>query len=123
MQRQRRLCNCGQPRAKSSHQCLDCHNEYIRAYRADNTDHLNELRRNHQLSEDQRRKDIARSKVSVYLRRGKIKKSPCPCCGSLEVKARILDYDRPLKSVQWLCAASHAYAVRTGALPAIRKAA
>jgi len=80
-------------------------------------------RKDHVMSEDQRRKDIARSTVSVYLKRGKIRKSPCPCCGSLDVKARILDYDRPLKSVEWLCAASHAYAVRTGSLPAIERAA
>ncbi len=123
MERKRRLCNCGRPRAKSSHQCIDCHNEYIRAYRAENADHLNEQRRNNPLSDDQRQRDIARSKVSVYLRRGKIHKSPCPCCGSLDVKARILDYARPLKSVVWLCAAAHACAVRTGLMPAIRKAA
>lgn len=110
--RKQRLCPCGQPRAASQHVCEACHAAYMRDYR-----------QTHSMSDDQRRKDIARSKVSVYLRRGKIRKSPCPCCGSMEVKARILDYSFPLTSVEWLCAAAHAYAVRTGVLPAIRKAA
>jgi hypothetical protein len=92
--------------------CTGCHAEYMRAWRPE-----------HPLNEDQRRKDIARSKVSVYLRRGKIQKAPCPCCGSTDVKARILDYDEPLRSIEWLCAASHAYAVRTGRLPAAAIAA
>ncbi len=118
-----RLCKCGQPRAKSQHCCTACHNARMRAYRNGHADQLNEQRRNHTMSDDQRQRDIARSKVSVYLRRGKIHKSPCPCCGSSDVKARILDYAHPLKSVVWLCAAAHAYSVRTGNLPAIRKAA
>ncbi len=121
--RTRKLCNCGQPRAKSQHCCAACHLDRMRTFREDNPDYMREWRRTHPMSEDQRLKDIARSKVSVYLRRGKIHKSPCPCCGSPDVKARILDYAHPLKSVVWLCAAAHAYAVRTGVLPAIRKAA
>lgn len=121
--RTRKLCNCGQPRAKSQHCCTVCHLDRMREWRAENPKYMREWRKTHNLSDDQRRKDIARSKVSVYLKRGKMHKSPCPCCGSLDVKARILDYDNPLKSVEWLCAASHAYAVRTGNLPAIKRAA
>lgn len=112
MKRLKRTCKCGQPRLSSQHNCSACHAEYMRTWRPE-----------HPLNEEQKRKDIARSKVNVYVKRGKLQKTPCPCCGSAEVKARILDYADPLRSVEWLCAASHAYAVRTGALPMIRRAA
>ncbi len=107
-----KLCPCGNAPMPKQTYCQACHAAYMRDWRPD-----------HPMSEDQRQRDIARSKVSVYLRRGKLHKTPCPCCGSPDVKARILDYAHPLKSVVWLCAAAHAYAVRTGNLPAIRKAA
>lgn len=106
-------CKCGQPvMARNERHCLECHAAYMREWRKDNP-----------LNDEQKRKDIARSKVSVYVRRGKIQKTPCACCGSVEVKARILDYADPLHSVEWLCAASHAYSVRTGSLPARTRAA
>lgn len=106
------VCGCGSPALAGQAYCAECHAAYMREWRRDNP-----------LNEEQKRKDIARSKVNVYVKRGKITKTPCPCCGSAEVKARILDYADPLHSVEWLCAASHAYAVRTGALPVIRRAA
>lgn len=105
-------CQCGSPAITGQAYCVTCHAAYMREWRKDNP-----------LNEEQKRKDIARSKVNVYVKRGKLQKTPCPCCGSAEVKARILDYADPLRSVEWLCAASHAYAVRTGALPMIRRAA
>lgn len=104
--RKQKTCKCGNPRIPGQHNCASCHAAYMRDWRPD-----------HPMNDEQRRKDIARSKVGVYVRRGKIQKQPCSCCGSLEVKARILDYADPLKNVQWLCATSHARAVRTGSLP------
>lgn len=112
MARKQRYCKCGSPAVSGQGYCALCQAAYMRVWRKD-----------HPMNEDQRRKDIARSTVNVYLKRGKIQKSACPCCGSLEVKARILDYARPLESVEWLCARAHAFAVRTGRLPAIARAA
>ncbi len=112
MARKQRFCTCGEPRMSGQAYCLACHAAYMRNWRT-----------THEINDDQRRKDIARSTVAVYLKRGKIQKSPCACCGSADVKARILDYADPLNSVEWLCAVSHAYAVRTGRLPAVRRAA
>ncbi len=108
MPRQQRFCKCGEPSVSGQAYCASCHAAYIREWRKDNP-----------ISEEQRRRNIARVTVNVNLRRGKIHKTPCPCCGSMDVKARILDYAHPLKSVVWLCAAAHAYAVRTGNLPAV----
>src|SRR5690349_18962009 len=105
MRRMERVCKCGQKPMGGQAFCAACHAEYMR-----------EWRQGRAVSDEDRRKGIARATVNVYVRRGKLQKTPCPCCGSLEVKARILDYADPLHSVEWLCAGAHAYAVRTGAL-------
>ncbi len=106
------LCRCGNPRMRGQSNCKECHAAYMRDWRPANP-----------MSDDQRRKDIARSKVGVYVRRGVIQKTPCPCCGSLDVRARILDYDDPIHHHEWLCAGAHAFAVRTGRLPLAARAA
>lgn len=111
--RNKRTClNCANDRISGQRWCAECHAAYMRDWRKDNP-----------ISDEQRRRNIARVTVNVYVKRGKLQKTACPCCGALDVKARILDYSDPLHSVEWLCATSHAYAVRTGHLPAIRRAA
>lgn len=67
---------------------------------------MREWRKSHPLSEEERRKDIARSYVSVYKRRGKIVPEPCERCGSESVEAHHDDYDKPL-DVRWLCRGHH----------------
>jgi ribosomal protein S27AE len=63
-------------------------------------------RRSHPLTEEQRRKDIARSYAGVYLRRGKIQREPCKRCGAEKAEMHHHDYDKPLE-VEWLCRRCH----------------
>jgi hypothetical protein len=48
----------------------------------------------------------ANSMVQRALRSGKIQKTPCECCGSIDVEAHHPDYSRPL-DVVWLCPREH----------------
>lgn len=90
------LCSrCGERPRRSSHPwCAFCHAAYMRQWR-----------RAHTLTPEGRRKDIARSKAGVYLRRGKITRQNCPC-GSPESEMHHPDYDRPY-DVEWLCRSCH----------------
>ena len=97
------LCACGKPRRSGQRTCAKCHADY-----------LNEWRKTHEPTEEQRRKANARSFANVYLRRGKLKKEPCEICSEPEVKMLHEDYDRPL-AVRWLCKWHH-HAVCVGRL-------
>jgi len=66
---------------------------------------MREWRRSNPMSEEQRRKDIARSKAGVYLRRGKIVRKPCRVCGE-RAEMHHPDYDKPYE-VDWLCRGCH----------------
>ena len=90
-------CKCGNvKRSIDQRYCNSCHNAYHRNYR-----------KNHKLTEIQRKKDIARSYAGVYYRRGKIQKKPCPCgCGSGNLQMHHTDYSKPL-DVIWVCKQYH----------------
>jgi hypothetical protein len=66
---------------------------------------MREWRKTHPMTEEQRRKDIARSKAGVYLRRGKITREPCRVCGG-PAEMHHPDYDKPYE-VDWLCRKCH----------------
>lgn len=83
-------------KAVRSNYCLDCKALYQREWRKDNP-----------MSDEARLKDIARSMVGTYLRRGKISKGPCEVCGDPMTIARVVDYDNPLVGLRWLCRRHH----------------
>lgn len=51
-------------------------------------------------------KGKARNYLHVYLKRGKVKKTPCVVCGDPKVQAHHPDYSKPLEVV-WLCLKHH----------------
>lgn len=67
---------------------------------------MREYRKQHAVSDEQRRRGIARSYANVYLRRGKLTRQPCADCGAAKVQMHHADYDRPLE-VTWLCRRCH----------------
>jgi len=67
---------------------------------------MRKWRKTHKLTEEQKKKDNCRSYAGVYLRRGKITKSPCKECGDENSKMHHEDYDKPLE-VTWLCRKCH----------------
>lgn len=91
------LCSrCGEnPRQDNHVWCRPCANAYMR-----------EWRKTHPPTEEQRRRDIARSYVGVYLRRGELQRGPCEVCGDDQVEAHHDDYSKPLE-VRWLCRPHH----------------
>lgn len=84
-------CKCGKACRYGQRQCLECHAEYMRKWR-----------KAHPLTEEQRRKDICRSYLSVYVRRGKVQRQRCKLCGREDVEALHRDYSKPLE-VEWIC--------------------
>jgi hypothetical protein len=68
--------------------------------------YMRRWRRLHPLSEEQRRRDSARSYAGVYRRRGLLEPEPCIVCGAPEVEMHHADYRRPL-DVKWLCRFHH----------------
>jgi len=58
------------------------------------------------MTDEQRRRDNARSYAGVYKRRGKLTPQPCATCGDSAAEMHHEDYDRPL-SVVWLCRMCH----------------
>lgn len=72
-----------------------CHAKYMRGWR-----------KTHPLNDSQKKKDIARSYLGVYVRRGKVKKKPCQICGEKNSQAHHTDYSKPL-DVVWLCRRHH----------------
>jgi hypothetical protein len=51
-------------------------------------------------------KERARSYANMYLKRGKIKKTPCIICGDKDTQAHHEDYSKPA-DVVWLCRKHH----------------
>lgn len=97
-------CKCGAPcdlkryfgkRKYAYPYCKKCKAAYMRAWR-----------RRNEMSPKERRKDNCRSYAGTYLRRGKIKKSPCQHCGSIESQMHHPDYDKPLL-IEWMCRPCH----------------
>lgn len=63
----------------------------------------------HELSEEQRRKSVARAYANVYQKRGLLKPKPCEDCSSEKVEKvekHHADYSKPL-DVTWLCRPCH----------------
>lgn len=60
-----------------------------------------------ELSEERRRRQIARSYANVCLKRGKISRSPCIKCGTSEnLHMHHHDYSKPLE-IEWMCRPCH----------------
>jgi hypothetical protein len=76
--------------------CLKCHAEYMRQTRPKHGD----------LSEEARKKVVARAYTHVLIKRGKIVKEPCEVCGSVESQAHHDNYDNP-RDVRWFCRPHH----------------
>lgn len=75
--------------------CLPCHAAYMRDWR-----------KSHGPTDEGRRRAIARAYTKVYVRRGKLHRSPCCICGSSKSQIHHLDYVRPLLIV-WVCRSCH----------------
>lgn len=88
-------CKCGKPRASKHRYCLDCKAAYMREWRKTNP-----------LSDEQKRRQNARSYANVYKKRGKLKPQPCRVCGNPNSEAHHDDYNKPLE-VTWLCRTHH----------------
>lgn len=70
-------------------------NAYMRAWR-----------KAHPPSEEERRRDRARSYAGTYMRRGLLTKQPCRVCGDPNSQMHHPDYNDPLR-VEWLCKKHH----------------
>ncbi len=79
----------------SQRYCSGCHAEYMR-----------EWRKAHPLNDAAKARDIARSYVGVYLKRGKLSKEPCCICGDKQSEMHHPDHELPLEVV-WLCRKCH----------------
>jgi len=84
---------------RNQRRCKECHNLYMRKWRKLNKPILNNINK---------LKDLARHKLGVYLRRGKIiKDENCFQCGSdINIEAHHHDYTKALE-VLWLCRRCH----------------
>ena len=98
---------CGAPCDRAGRYCKACH-------AADGRERRRRVPRT--LTRDAAHKAHARSITHVYVKRGKVAKWPCECCGRLEAEAHHLDYDTPLV-VRWLCRPCHLHAHRDAAPP------
>lgn len=58
------------------------------------------------VSDEEKRKKIARAKTKSYVRLGLMSKEPCRECGDPNTEAHHEDYDRP-HDVVWLCRKHH----------------
>ena len=67
--------------------------------------YMRNWRQSHPMTEEQRKKDNARSYAKVYLKRGLLVKKGCAVCGE-DAQMHHPDYDRPL-DVVWLCKKHH----------------
>lgn len=94
MMRVKQCPRCKNATKKVHGYCSVCHADYMR-----------EWRKTHPLNAKQRKKDIARSYLNVYVRRGKVKRLPCEICGQ-KAEAHHEDYSKPLEVV-WLCRKHH----------------
>lgn len=80
--------------------CLSCHRVNMKKHNKENPKPYSEF------TDEQKKKDIARSYLGVYIRRGKVIKLPCQKCGDENSEAHHHDYDKPLE-VEWLCRKHH----------------
>jgi hypothetical protein len=85
-----------EPERKGQALCRSCHNAYMRVNR----------KKHSELTEIQKLKSLARSKVHLYVKRGSIKKLPCCNCGDINSEAHHEDYTKPL-DIAWLCRKCH----------------
>ena len=76
--------------------CRTCKNEHTRLTRKKHLD----------LTDEQKMKANARSYLHVYVKRGKIKKTPCIVCNNPKSEAHHHDYSKPLEVV-WYCRDCH----------------
>ncbi len=83
-------------RYKKQRYCKKCHAENMRETRPKYSE----------LTEDQRKRAIARSYARVYLNKGKIKKQPCSICGDEKSEMHHEDYSKPIE-ILWLCRIHH----------------
>lgn len=67
---------------------------------------MRQWRKTHPMTPEQRMKDTARSYAGVYLRRGKIVRTPCVECGAEPAEMHHPDYSKPLE-IMWLCRPCH----------------
>lgn len=58
-----------------------------------------------ELTDEQKKKNKARSYLHVYIKRGKIQRKPC-FCGDTNSQAHHEDYSKPLEVV-WFCRKHH----------------
>lgn len=65
------------------------------------------------LTPDQDKKQRVRAITATLIRRGRIKRQPCQCCGAQNSQCHHLDYDKPTL-VGWLCRECHAAEHATG---------
>jgi len=84
------------PQRLTQRYCLECHKEYMRAFRPAYRD----------LSPEEKKKSVARAYANVYQKRGKIVLQPCSVCLSPNAQKHHEDYDKPLE-VRWLCRKCH----------------
>lgn len=76
--------------------CRACHAAYARENRPRHVD----------LSEEQRKRSVARAYANVYQRRGKLLPEPCAACRDPSAQKHHDDYSKPLQ-VTWLCRKCH----------------
>jgi hypothetical protein len=76
--------------------CRACHAAYARENRPRHVD----------LSEEQRKRSVARAYANVYQRRGKLFPEPCAACRDPSAQKHHDDYSKPLQ-VTWLCRKCH----------------
>jgi hypothetical protein len=88
-------CACGNEARSGQRTCSICHATYMREWRKLNP-----------MSQEQRRKDAARSYAGVYKRRGKLIQQPCAACGDPKSEMHHHDYAKPLE-IEWLCRKCH----------------
>ena len=90
------MCKCGNESVVGQRYCLACHAAYMR-----------EWRKTHKLTDEARRRDIARHYLAVYVKRGIVTKECCAVCGTSDkIESHHADYDKPLE-VSWLCRKHH----------------
>lgn len=88
---------CSNERDGTGRYCLSCKAQYMRGHRP----------KYHEMPEEARRRDAARSQVAIYVKRGKLTKTLCVSCDAERVQGHHHNgYDEP-RDVIWLCAACH----------------
>ena len=76
--------------------CRSCHAAWMRKNRPKYRD----------LGPEAKRKENARARTKMAVRRGHLTRQPCEVCGAADTEAHHDDYSRPL-DVRWLCRPHH----------------